>query len=864
MSGAASGEGGSGDPAARWGRWKLLALGLLSASSVLAAAPGAGAMSREEKRRLGNQVLEMFDHAYSNYMEHAYPADELMPLTCRGRVRGQEPSRGDVDDALGKFSLTLIDTLDTLVVLNKTKEFEDAVKNVIKDVNLDNDIVVSVFETNIRVLGGLLGGHSVAIMLKEKGEYMQWYSGELLHMAKQLGYKLLPAFNTTSGLPYPRVNLKFGLRSPEARTGTETDTCTACAGTLILEFAALSRFTGTSIFEHYDAIMRYISQPPLLLDVHIHKPMLNARTWMDSLLAFFPGLQVLKGDIRPAIETHEMLYQVIKKHNFLPEAFTTDFRVHWAQHPLRPEFAESTYFLYKATGDPYYLEVGKTLIENLNKYARVPCGFAAMKDVRTGSHEDRMDSFFLAEMFKYLYLLFADKEDMVFDIEDYIFTTEAHLLPLWLSTTNQTMSKKNTTTEYMELDDSNFEWTCPNTQILFPNDPMYAQSIREPLKNVVDKSCPRGVARVEESFGSGPKPPLRARDFMASNPEHLEILKKMGVSLIHLKDGRVQLVQHAIQAASSLDAEDGLRFMQEMIELSSQQQKEQQLPPRAVQIVSHPFFGRVVLTAGPAQFGMDLSKHNVGTRGFVATSKPYNGCSEITNPEAVKEKIALMQRGQCMFAEKARNIQKAGAIGGIVIDDNEGSSSDTAPLFQMAGDGKNTDDIKIPMLFLFNKEGNIILDAIREYESVEVLLSDKAKDRDLEMENLDQKSSENDSHKQRPEETSASQDLSLASQEPEGDGSSDVTHLDSLSPVDADSDSISISNQESCITEIHEANVQETESTELDNQPQEQSQTETDSSSNVNWDNKVQPMESILADWNEDIEAFEMMEKDEL
>ena len=38
--------------------------------------------------------------------EHAYPADELMPLTCRGRVRGQEPSRGDVDDALGKWVLT--------------------------------------------------------------------------------------------------------------------------------------------------------------------------------------------------------------------------------------------------------------------------------------------------------------------------------------------------------------------------------------------------------------------------------------------------------------------------------------------------------------------------------------------------------------------------------------------------------------------------------------------------------------------------------------------------------------------------------------------------------------------------------------
>ncbi|XP_054569478.1 ER degradation-enhancing alpha-mannosidase-like protein 3 [Eptesicus fuscus] len=905
----AGGGRGCGSLAPQRAPWSLVVtaavLCLVTATSVWTA--GAAPMTREEKQRLGNQVLEMFDHAYGNYMDHAYPADELMPLTCRGRIRGEEPSRGDVDDALGKFSLTLIDSLDTLVVLNKTKEFEDAVKKVLRDVNLDNDVVVSVFETNIRVLGGLLGGHSLAIMLKEKGEYMQWYNDELLQMAKQLGYKLLPAFNTTSGLPYPRINLKFGIRKPEARTGTETDTCTACAGTLILEFAALSRFTGATIFEeyarkaldflwekrqrssnlvgvtinihtgdwvrkdsgvgagidsyyeyllkayvllgddsflerfntHYDAIMRYISQPPLLLDVHIHKPMLNARTWMDALLAFFPGLQVLKGDIRPAIETHEMLYQVIKKHNFLPEAFTTDFRVHWAQHPLRPEFAESTYFLYKATGDPYYLEVGKTLIENLNKYARVPCGFAAMKDVRTGSHEDRMDSFFLAEMFKYLYLLFADKEDIIFDIEDYIFTTEAHLLPLWLSTTNQSISKKSTTSEYIELDDSNFDWTCPNTQILFPNDPLYAQSIREPLKNVVDKSCPRGVIRVEESFRSGAKPPLRARDFMATNPEHLEILKKMGVSLIHLKDGRVQLVQHAIQAASSIDAEDGLRFMQEMIELSSQQQKEQQLPPRAVQIVSHPFFGRVVLTAGPAQFGLDLSKHKE-TRGFVACSKPYNGCSALTNPEAVMGKIALLQRGQCMFAEKAHNIQNAGAIGGIVIDDNEGSSSDTAPLFQMAGDGKDTDDIKIPMLFLFSKEGSIILDAIREYEEVEVLLSDKAKDRDPETE----------SEPQSADQTTA------GSQEVDGESPEDSSlnsHSESSTTDDAAA-SASPSHQKIGLAGF------ETECTYFD-EDEDQSETEEDSNPNVSWDQDDQPLHPIVADWNEDMKAIKMLKK---
>lgn len=48
---------------------------------------------------------------------------------------------------------------------------------------------------------------------------------------------------------------------------------------------------------------------------------------MDALLAFWPGLQVLLGDVRPAVETHEMLYQVMQRHTFIPEAFTSDFQV---------------------------------------------------------------------------------------------------------------------------------------------------------------------------------------------------------------------------------------------------------------------------------------------------------------------------------------------------------------------------------------------------------------------------------------------------------------------------------------------------------------------------------------------------------
>ncbi|KAH8033409.1 hypothetical protein HPB51_012265 [Rhipicephalus microplus] len=71
---------------------------------------------------IGKQVKEMFYHAYRAYMENAYPADELMPLSCKGRYRGTEANRGDIDDALGNFSLTLVDTMDTLMVSGKVKK----------------------------------------------------------------------------------------------------------------------------------------------------------------------------------------------------------------------------------------------------------------------------------------------------------------------------------------------------------------------------------------------------------------------------------------------------------------------------------------------------------------------------------------------------------------------------------------------------------------------------------------------------------------------------------------------------------------------------------------------------------------------
>ena len=174
---------------------------------------------------------------------------------------------------------------------------------------------------------------------------------------------------------------------------------------------------------HYANIMKYIGHRPVLQDVHMHRPTTTSKQFIDALGAFWPGLQVLMGDLKPAIESHEVLYQILQRHDFIPEAFTSDFQVHWGQHLLRPEFVESTYFLYRATLDPYYLEVGSRIMRGLQKHARVTCGYASIKDVRTMQKEDRMDSFVLAETFKYLYLLFSEDSDLLIDIDSFVFTT---------------------------------------------------------------------------------------------------------------------------------------------------------------------------------------------------------------------------------------------------------------------------------------------------------------------------------------------------------------------------------------------------------------------------------------------------------
>jgi len=61
--------------------------------------------------------------------------------------------------------------------------------------------------TDFFIYRGLLSGHILAEYLQQRADIMPWYRGELLDLAKDLGYRFLPAFNTTTGIPYGRVSL---------------------------------------------------------------------------------------------------------------------------------------------------------------------------------------------------------------------------------------------------------------------------------------------------------------------------------------------------------------------------------------------------------------------------------------------------------------------------------------------------------------------------------------------------------------------------------------------------------------------------------------------------------------------------------
>lgn len=524
------------------------------------------AMDPTHLTTLRASTRSLFWHGYTNYMTHAFPADELAPLTCGPKTRNRDnPADVGLNDVLGNYSVTLVDSLSTLAILASDEDVDEAgralaefqlgVERLVelygngtegscgsKACGFDLDSKVQVFETNIRGVGGLLSAHLFAvgelpirgyspnITLQDENGVEEggilWpnnftYTTQLLDLAHDLATRLLPAFSTATGLPYPRVNLRHGIPfyhdSSEAfcrLDGTSsaprelTETCAAGAGSLVLEFTTLTRLTGDPQFERLakrafwavwerrssigligsglDAETGHWTMPPLAgigagadsffeyalksyillsgsspssseeeedeadlflqtwqqahaaITHHIARPYPHPHyaqsdlqtgapryAWLDNLSAYYPGLLILAGELQEAISSHLLYAALWTRYSALPERWQVsgistyhsqgsgsagagsqidpNFR-HWAG---RPEFVESTWYLYQATKDPWYLYTGEMVLRDVRRRCWTRCGWAELRDVESGVQGDRMESFFLGETAKYLYLLFA-------------------------------------------------------------------------------------------------------------------------------------------------------------------------------------------------------------------------------------------------------------------------------------------------------------------------------------------------------------------------------------------------------------------------------------------------------------------------
>ncbi|GAU94951.1 hypothetical protein RvY_06647 [Ramazzottius varieornatus] len=461
---------------------------------------------REESKQM---VKQMFYFAYDNYMQHAWPKDELNPIDCCGRGPDwKNPENININDVLGNFSLTLVDSLDSLIIFGNITEFYRAVGLVIDTVSFDQDVTVQVFETTIRMMGGLLSAH---LLLNDTRVFphihLPTYQNELLTLAADLGERLTWAFEgSPTGIPCPRVNLQQGV--PTNKESCRTN-CLAGAGSLSVEWGLLSQLTGeerygrlakeavknlwkrrsattgllgntidvqtgawadslSGVGAGMDSYYEYLLKAYILfgddeyLDIWtdansnsrifhrfggsdcgtngtIHPFYVNVHmqtgntigTWIDSLGAAFPAVQLLAGDTADAICLHHYYAEIWQRYGALPERFDVQHeKAHIPLYPLRPELAESTYFLYRATKNPFYLHIGRNMVKSIEAMAKVKCGYATVHSVLDGTLEDRMESFFLSETLKYLYLLFDEENPVNVHEEKLLFTTEGHIIPL--------------------------------------------------------------------------------------------------------------------------------------------------------------------------------------------------------------------------------------------------------------------------------------------------------------------------------------------------------------------------------------------------------------------------------------------------
>ncbi|KAJ1950170.1 hypothetical protein EC988_004487 [Linderina pennispora] len=477
--------------------------------------PDHNTLKDDESRR--RSVRSAMKHAWDGYRQYAFGHDELKPVS------------NGFNDKWGGWGVTLVDALDTLYIMDLYEEFKEGVTHVV-DVDFgkaQSGYTTPFFEMIIRSLAGLLTAYEMS------------NDRRLLKKAQQVGDALFPAFNTTTGIPYPRVDINRGTAVSSSHV------CLAEAGTVQLEYWKLSELTGND--KYHQAAQRVVDildkadKPypglyPIWIEIDSGKMTSGQITfggqgdsWYEYMLkqylygrqkheqykrmyiesidamkekmirtsiyesnmvylgdldstatkfnpklqhltCFVPGMLALgsKSLDRPddmhlakklmdtcfqmynltatGLGPEYVLFRDQSNKGLSPDKDKNDFEIedlsaasgfekrygfyfgNDRSYILRPETVESLMVLYRTTGDAKYKEWGWQIFQSIETFTKTGTAYSAYKDVMSAKASsqwsDSMESFFLAETLKYLYLLFSPVD--YYSLDEYVFNTEAH------------------------------------------------------------------------------------------------------------------------------------------------------------------------------------------------------------------------------------------------------------------------------------------------------------------------------------------------------------------------------------------------------------------------------------------------------
>ena len=369
-------------------------------------------------------VRGAFLHAWNGYVANAAGHDAVRPIS------GRPHDWYDVS-----LYMTPVDAYDTMLLMGLDDAAAESKGMVMEGLSFDVDVDVQLFEVVIRLLGGLLSAYQM------DGD-ARW-----LDLAVDLADRLMPAFDSPTGMPYRYVNLRTGATRDPLNNPAEI-------GTLLLELGTVSRITGDP--KYYDAaelamlevwqrrsslglvgevidirtgewantashvggridswyeyllkgwllfgdedFRRMYDESIVAVNAHVADERYDGlwygrvdmhtgerlSTRFGALEAFMPGMLVLGGDTARAIRLQESVERMWFLHGIEPEQLDyATMEVVNGGYPLRPEAIESCYYLLHATGDLRWRELGRRMFDAIVEQTRVEHGFAHVADVRS-------------------------------------------------------------------------------------------------------------------------------------------------------------------------------------------------------------------------------------------------------------------------------------------------------------------------------------------------------------------------------------------------------------------------------------------------------------------------------------------------